>query len=252
MKVIKNAKPPGTYRLFKVISGGQTGVDIAALRTAQEYGFKTGGTMPKGWMTLDGPKPEWGKRFNMKESLSPLYPPRTRANVMEADATLRIFTNAYSPGEKLTEKVCRGLTRPYLNVDLIRTRTGILPFDVANWLTDNRVEVLNVAGNSEQTSPGIELRATIFLRKVFKVYTLADELADTSPPPEKTGNRSRLDLKGPWAVVYRDCAGQQFDRFSLYSASAEDKEKLEARVKELTEQFDWKDVKIINLNEVEF
>ena len=62
--------------LTKIISGGQTGVDAAALRAAKAVGIPTGGTAPKGWLTEDGPAP-WLAEYGLVESDSPFYPPRT-------------------------------------------------------------------------------------------------------------------------------------------------------------------------------
>lgn len=49
--------------LRRVISGGQCGVDVAALRAAKRAGLQTGGTMPRGWRTLDGPRPEYAAEY---------------------------------------------------------------------------------------------------------------------------------------------------------------------------------------------
>lgn len=75
--------------IAKVISGGQTGVDIAALRAAKRLGIPTGGTMPAGWRTLDGPKPEWAAEFGFIAHASDAYPPRTFANAKAGDVTVR-------------------------------------------------------------------------------------------------------------------------------------------------------------------
>jgi len=73
---------------LKIISGGQMGVDQAALRAAQSWGIPTGGTMPLGWLTEDGPRPEFEAMYGMVESPSPNYVVRTEQNVKDADITL--------------------------------------------------------------------------------------------------------------------------------------------------------------------
>ena len=52
-----------------------------------------------------------------------------------------------------------------LSVDL--EKNYLRPKDVAKWLVDNNVRVLNVAGNSEKRSPGIEETVEKFLLEVF-------------------------------------------------------------------------------------
>ena len=61
----------------KVISGGQTGADQAGLIAAEKAGITTGGWMPKGFRTLDGPNPGLAARFGLREHPSEEYPPRT-------------------------------------------------------------------------------------------------------------------------------------------------------------------------------
>ncbi len=99
----------------------------------------------------------------MREHASHRYPPRTALNVKESDATLRIATDWESPGEVLTRELCERYGRPLFDV----TPGASVPTDVVAWLVASGVRVLNVAGNAERTSPGIEAFATGFLGEVF-------------------------------------------------------------------------------------
>lgn len=150
-----------------VISGGQTGVDQAALRAAKRIGLPTSGWMPKGWKTTEGPRPEFASTYNMLEHDKPDYPPRTAANAKWGDATLRIATNFHSPGEKLTFNCVRKYSKPLLDLDPAKFPD---PRTVAEWIISNRVGHLNVAGNSEKTSPGIGAVAEEYLMQVFEAY----------------------------------------------------------------------------------
>ncbi|MBA4065953.1 MAG: hypothetical protein C0501_19990 [Isosphaera sp.] len=156
--------------LERVISGGQTGADRAALAAARAAGLPTGGWMPLGFLAHDGPHPEFAHRYGMRETASARYPPRTRRNVRGSDATLRIATVWDSPGEVLTLDLCRRYGKPCRDVT---PGDGPTPEEVAAWVTAAGVRVLNVAGNSEQTSPGIEATATEFLAEVFRLLLLA-------------------------------------------------------------------------------
>ena len=149
--------------LERVISGGQTGADRAALIAARNAGIPTGGWMPRGFRAQDGHHPEFAELYGLRETRSERYPPRTALNAKESDATLRFATNWDSPGEVLTLELCVKHSKPYLDV----TPGAIAPVDVAEWITSNNVRVLNVAGNSERTSLGIQEWVTEFLTDVF-------------------------------------------------------------------------------------
>lgn len=150
--------------LKTVISGGQTGADRAGLAAAKAAGLFTGGWMPKGFRAQDGARPEFADMYGVREHASDKYPPRTALNVKEADATLRFATDWDSAGEVLTLKFIERYGRPYFDVTPGGEET---PEDVVAWLRRHDVRVLNVAGNAERTSPGIEAFVTAFLGAVF-------------------------------------------------------------------------------------
>lgn len=153
-----------------IISGGQTGVDIAALKAAKQCGIKTGGFAPWRFRTLKGPNPALGSEYGLIEA-GPSYAERTRLNVSTSDATLRIAKNFFSLGEICTLKAIKASKVPYMDVSW-PILSSIDPDDVANkvlhWLRANNVVRLNVAGNSEQTCPGIEEGAYNFLLLLFR------------------------------------------------------------------------------------
>ena len=68
----------------KIISGGQTGVDRAALDAAIKLTIPHGGWIPQGRLTEDGPLPP---EYQLQETRSNRYADRTEKNVMDADAT---------------------------------------------------------------------------------------------------------------------------------------------------------------------
>ncbi len=152
----------------KINSGGQTGVDIAALRAAQQSGIATGGWCPKGWMTETGPQPELLKSFGLREHSSERYSPRTRANVEEGDCTLLIAANM-EDGSKLTLDTCRTMGKPVLHLtpSQLANQTIQILEETLEWLRANPHGVVNVAGNRESKSPGIEREAENFLRQLF-------------------------------------------------------------------------------------
>lgn len=138
--------------LQKVISGGQTGADEGGLRVAKALGIPTGGWMPKGCMTLEGPKPEFLEEYNMLEHASEGYAPRTEANVRDSHGTIRFAFNFKSAGERCTLKNIKKL--PHAKV-VDRPNQRRCRVSYATWIAENRIRVLNVAGNSDTTAPGI-------------------------------------------------------------------------------------------------
>lgn len=156
--------------IARVQSGGQTGVDIAALRAAKYLGIPTGGTMPKGWRTLDGPRPEYATLYGMTQSHSADYAPRTFVNAGSAGATLRIAYDWHSAGEKCTLRAVAAVNQEPFDI-------GLSDYMLASpeWVTRAVAWIrsrgpgliLNVAGNSERTAPGIEHAAELILRDIF-------------------------------------------------------------------------------------
>ena len=166
--------------ISRVISGGQTGADRGALIAARAAGIPTGGWMPRGFLAHDGRHPEFADLYGMEETASDRYPPRTARNVKAADATLRFATDWASPGEVLTLSLCEKFHKPHLDV----TPGGLLtPADVADWLVRTGVRVLNVAGNAERTSPGIQDAVTEFLTAVFRLLLLSEPVRPEPPGP---------------------------------------------------------------------
>jgi hypothetical protein len=156
--------------LERVISGAQTGADRGGLIAARAAGLSTGGWMPAGFLAYDGCHPEFAELYGIRETVSRNYPPRTERNVRDADATLRFASNWETPGELLTLAMCRKHGKPHLD---ITPGGGTTPADVAEWIDTNGVGLLNVAGNAEQTSPGIQDYVVEFLGEVFRLLVLS-------------------------------------------------------------------------------
>ena len=149
--------------LSKLISGGQTGVDRAALDVALAAGLQIGGWCPKGRRAEDGMIPT---AYPLQETPSPHYSQRTRWNVRDADATLILTRNAPTGGTALTIHAARRFHKPYLVIDLT---TKPEPRDVASWISQTGITVLNVAGPRESTCLGIYQEAFDWLQKILEL-----------------------------------------------------------------------------------
>lgn len=154
---------------MKIISGGQTGVDQAGLYAAKNVGFPTGGYMPKGFKTQEGNKPEFALKFGIRETNTKSYVKRTELNVKESDGTLRIASNYNSPGEILNLKFIIKHKKPSLSLNLFNIKEENTIKLLIKWVKMNNIKVLNIAGNSEKTSPGIFENSKVFLENAFRI-----------------------------------------------------------------------------------
>ena len=145
----------------KVISGGQTGVDRAALDVALELGVPAGGWCPKGRKAEDG---SLAFRYPLTETPSEEYWQRTEWNVRDADGTLVLTRGAPTEGTAYTIEVAKKLGKPCLVLDLTEAPNESA---VKDWADEHEVRVLNVAGPRESKCPGIYAQAAQFLRKAL-------------------------------------------------------------------------------------
>jgi hypothetical protein len=146
----------------KIISGGQSGVDRAALDVALELGLKCGGWCPKGRRAEDGPIPA---RYPLKETDSDQYPPRTTMNVQQADGTLIVTRGKPDRGTGLNLQLAERYEKPFFVVDLDKP---LKPTAIRTWLRSNRIKILNVAGPRESSAEGIYTQAMELLQKVLR------------------------------------------------------------------------------------
>ena len=145
----------------KVISGGQTGVDRAALDVALELGIPCGGWCTKGRRAEDGPI---DTKYPLKETKSEEYQFRTEANVMEADGTLILTIGKPTGGTAYTVQMAVKNKKPYLVVDL---KKGINPKMVLDWARAHEIRTLNVAGPRESKITGIYEMAKNLLKSIL-------------------------------------------------------------------------------------
>lgn len=149
-----------TSTIEKIVSGGQTGVDRAALDFALERGIPCGGWCPRDRAADDGRIPD---RYPLQE-VTGGYRVRTEKNVVDSDATLILIVDKLSGGTLLTRNLCRKHGKPHLVVKL--TAPGAL--DTARrWIVGTEISVLNVAGPRESGEPGIHENVIDLLRSLF-------------------------------------------------------------------------------------
>jgi hypothetical protein len=159
----------------QIVSGGQTGVDRAALEVALELGIPCGGWCPRGRLAEDGPIPS---KYPLQETPSEVYAQRTEWNVRDSDGTLVLTRGRPSEGTAFTIEMAARLKKPYLVIDLGLVSSPLLGAgqgegprldqDVRSvalsWITQHDIRILNVAGPRESKCPGIYKETMKFLR----------------------------------------------------------------------------------------
>ena len=150
-------------KVKKIISGGQTGVDRAALYVGLELEIPIGGYCPKGRRSEDGTIPA---QYPMTETDTTNYAVRTEKNVIESDGTLVLNIGQVSSGTAYTIKMAKKHKRPYLVVQLDQLNSTVAE-EIGIWLKSNQIDILNVAGPRESKNPGIYTQALELLQEVF-------------------------------------------------------------------------------------
>lgn len=132
---------------MKIISGGQTGTDRAALDAALASGRTAGGWCPRGRLAEDG---TIDGRYPLTETPRSDYAQRTRFNVRDSDATLIVARRPLIGGTALTERLALACGKPCLVVHPDDTPDVIAI--CRNWIERHGVQILNVAGPRHSTS----------------------------------------------------------------------------------------------------
>ena len=135
---------------MKLVSGGQTGVDRAALDVALKHGIDCGGWCPAGRLDELGKIPD---RYPVKALENAGFAERTLANVKDSDGTIVIHPGNLSGGSELTVTGCNQFQRPYAAIDAAANS----PEDAAKLITDfvrtHGIDILNLAGPRETEWP---------------------------------------------------------------------------------------------------
>jgi hypothetical protein len=165
------------YPVTIIISGGQSGVDRAALDFALENSIICCGWCPKGRKAEDGPIAE---KYPLLETDTELYQQRTRMNVKDSDATLIISDGKRSRGTDLTAKCANHYFRPLLAIKSAEKE------EIARllaWLHLHKPRILNVAGPRGSESSTIYQLAKRILQQSLKP---SREKSPGWPPPKPT------------------------------------------------------------------
>lgn len=136
----------------RIVSGGQTGADRAALDFAIEHGYPHGGWAPRGREAEDGPIP---LKYQLTELTDGGYRQRNKRNVRDSDGTLIVNIGTLDGGTLATQVFAQKLKRPYFLVQLDTDTPESVAPHVVEWLRTREISILNVAGPRESKRPGI-------------------------------------------------------------------------------------------------
>lgn len=137
---------------IKIISGGQTGADRAALDVALKLRIPCGGWCPADRRAEDGVIPD---RYPLTPLAKAGYRQRTRQNVRDSDGTVILSLGPLTGGSKATACDCRQFGKPCLIIDAKLTTSGEAAILLAVFLLRHRIHTLNVAGPRASGQPGI-------------------------------------------------------------------------------------------------
>ena len=148
---------------LKILSGGQIGVDRAALDVGLALGLPVGGGCPKGRRAEDGPIPD---HYPLVETPERNDPAHTRCNIEDSDGTLILNQGTLDGGTALTVAPhARQISKPCLVVAL---EVGIESATFREWREAYHITVLNVAGPREHQRPGVYAAAYPCLEALFR------------------------------------------------------------------------------------
>jgi len=148
----------------QIISGGQTGVDRAALDVAIKLALPHGGWVPKGRITESGPLAD---KYNLKETESSSYTERTEKNVMDADGTLIISRGPLTGGSEYTREMALKHDRSWLHIDLSQSAAFQAVTTINQWIMQKKIGILNVAGPRASKDPSIYREASNILESTY-------------------------------------------------------------------------------------
>ncbi|HSQ86178.1 MAG TPA: putative molybdenum carrier protein [Desulfobacterales bacterium] len=174
--------------LKKIISGGQTGADQAALDVAFRLGIPYGGWIPKGRLTEEG---RLDSKYKLKEMETTNYNKRTEQNVIDSDGTLIISHGKLTGGSDYTREMALLHHRPWLHIDLNKTGAFQAAGKIKSWIAENEIEVLNVAGSRASKDPSIYQDTVDIIETIFYL----DLIDDTIPASFSVTPKRRAEME---------------------------------------------------------
>jgi Circularly permutated YpsA SLOG family/A-macroglobulin receptor binding domain len=147
---MQTTRPPLQLRALKIISGGQTGVDRAALDAALKHGIECGGWCPAGRLDEFGRIPD---RYPVKELEHGSFVERTMQNVKDSDATVIVYFDKLRGGTEQTVRFCIEQHRPHKLIDAAEISAESAANSIFDLVRENKIDILNAAGPRQSEWP---------------------------------------------------------------------------------------------------
>lgn len=184
--------------MITIVSGGQTGVDRAALDAAIKLNIPQGGWCPKGRLAEDG---IISNKYNLKETETSEYSERTKLNIRDSDGTLVIVPESLkniTDGTILTVQELKEKGKAYIIISLSE---GFNINEILLWMKQNQIKTLNIAGPRESQCPGIYSAALHFMENflsILKWNMTKENNKDSSHLYSSAKFNSENDVKNPF------------------------------------------------------
>ena len=154
--------------MLVIISGGQTGVDRAALDIAIELGIPHGGHCPKERLAEDG---IIHSKYNLIEHAEAQYAGRTLKNVLLSDGTLILHIGIISNGTALTKEFCIQREKPILIINILDD-LNLSRLNFNRWMKENFIKTLNVAGPRESEAEIYNISKDVLLHLLCDTHSI--------------------------------------------------------------------------------
>ncbi len=220
----------------KIISGGQTGADRAALDFAIKFDIPHGGWISKGRKAEDGPLPNL---YRLQEIPETSYTRRTEKNVIDSDGTLIISTGALTGGSEYTQKMAIYHQRPWLHINLSTTSSFSAAEIIREWIKRNKIEILNIAGPRHSKEPSIYQSVFDILETTFYLDLIHTKMPGgflkTSNPIEQQMHRLPKTVNEAAENIISGLSFQ--DRTRIANLPAKKLEKLRQQINPIIQKF---------------
>ncbi len=166
----------------KIISGGQTGADQAALDVAIKLDIPHGGWITKGRKTEKGTLPE---KYQLQEMPTGSYAKQTEQNVSDSDGTLIISHGKFTSASVSTQELAEKHGRPLLQIDLKMTAAFEAARTINSWIIRHGINVLNVTGPQASKDPKIYQATLNILEAVIYMGLIERNMPISSHNPSQ-------------------------------------------------------------------
>lgn len=165
-KVLNESKEHKYFmiKVEKIISGGQTGADRAALDFAIDNDIPYGGWLPKGRKTEDGPLSE---KYHLQEMPTGNYSKRTEKNVLDSDGTVIVSHGFLTGGSALTREFAIQHRKQFIHIDMNELSLQEAGERLSSWLIEKEIKILNVAGPKAGKDPKVYDAALLLLKETM-------------------------------------------------------------------------------------